>query len=544
MSMAQNTMNIYQSNGSVLQIPINSIDSITYTLINPGNFASLSTLTLSNISANTATSGGNITNDGGSSVTQRGVCWGTSQNPTTANSTTSDGNGIGNYSSNLTGLTASTTYYVRAYAINSAGTAYGNQVSFNTSSSGGNQPTVVTNTITNITGTSANVASDVTSDGGETILARGACWSTSPNPTTSNSTTSDGGTVGAFSSAITGLQLNTTYYVRAYATNIYGTAYGAQLSFITLNLPVLSTTSVSGITHLSAVGGGNVSSDGGSPVTQRGVCWSTTSGPTVLDSVAVNGTGLGSFASAIQYLSANSTYYVRSYATSSVGTAYGNEVVFITLPAFTAGSGVSDIEGYTYASIVLSNGQEWMAENLRVAAYANGDPIPNVTADLAWEALSTGAYCWYDNQSTYETISGKLYNWYAVSDSRDVCPIGWHVPTDAEWYSFESYLDPTINDPNATGSRGFYGAAKMKSAINWDGTNESGFSAVPGGHRLINSQVGLGFGFSNNAFWWTSSIAPNNFSWARSIGPNAGEEGVGRGYESRGVGYSVRCLKD
>jgi hypothetical protein len=130
---AQTSMNIYQSNGTVLQIPISSIDSITYTLSNPGNLATINTLPIGNTSSSSATSGGSISATGGSLVTQRGVCWSTAQNPTTANSSTNDGSGTGSFTSNLTGLTANTTYYVRAYAINSAGTAYGNELMFTTS---------------------------------------------------------------------------------------------------------------------------------------------------------------------------------------------------------------------------------------------------------------------------------------------------------------------------------------------------------------------------------------------------------------------------
>ena len=134
---AQTMMNIHQSNGTVLQIPLNTIDSITYTIPNPGNLATLTTTSASNVTTASATLGGNITANGGSTVTQRGVCYGTSTNPTTANTTTNDGSGTGSFISNLAGLTASTTYYVRAYATNSAGTAYGNEVSFTTTAGGG-----------------------------------------------------------------------------------------------------------------------------------------------------------------------------------------------------------------------------------------------------------------------------------------------------------------------------------------------------------------------------------------------------------------------
>lgn len=137
MMNAQTIMNIHQSNGIVLQIPINTIDSITYTIPNPGNLATLTTTAANSIAETTAVSGGNITNDGGSLITQRGVCYSTNPSPTTANTIIISGSGIGSFTSNLTGLTATTTYYVRAYATNSAGTAYGNEVSFTTSAGGG-----------------------------------------------------------------------------------------------------------------------------------------------------------------------------------------------------------------------------------------------------------------------------------------------------------------------------------------------------------------------------------------------------------------------
>ena len=134
---AQTIMNIHQSNGTVLQIQMNTIDSITYTINNPGNQATVSTLPIGNITSTSATSGGNVTNNGGTPVTQRGLVWSTSPNPTTANNSTNDGSGTGNFTSNLSGLTASTTYYLRAYATNSAGTAYGNELSFTTTAGGG-----------------------------------------------------------------------------------------------------------------------------------------------------------------------------------------------------------------------------------------------------------------------------------------------------------------------------------------------------------------------------------------------------------------------
>jgi hypothetical protein len=293
----------------------------------------VTTTSISSITSTTATGGGNVTSIGGSAVTARGICWSTSQNPTVALSTkTSDGTGFGSFTSSITGLTASTLYYVRAYATNSSGTAYGSQVSFTSLS--GATPTVTTTSISSITSTTATGGGNVTSIGGSAVTARGICWSTSQNPTVALTTkTTNGSGTGSFTSSITGLTSSTLYYVRAYATNTAGTAYGSQVSFTTLsNLPTLSTTTASSITLTSAVSGGNITSDGGSAVTIRGVCWSTTQNPTIaLTTKTSNGTGTGSFTSNLTNLSPGTVYYIRAYATNSAGTNYGSQVSFNTI---------------------------------------------------------------------------------------------------------------------------------------------------------------------------------------------------------------------
>jgi hypothetical protein len=193
-------------------------------------------------------------------------------------------------------------------------------------------PTVTTTAISSITQTTASSGGNVTSDGGSAVTARGVCWSTSSNPTTSNSKTTDGSGTGSFTSSITGLNPLTTYYVRAYATSNAGTSYGSERSFTTTAAiaPSLTTTAISSIYNTTASGGGNISSDGGSAVTSRGVCWSTSSNPTTSNSKTTDGSGSGSFTSSLTGLTRNTTYYVRAYATNGVGTAYGNEVSFTT----------------------------------------------------------------------------------------------------------------------------------------------------------------------------------------------------------------------
>jgi uncharacterized protein (TIGR02145 family) len=294
----------------------------------------LTTNPIVDITSTTAKSGGTINADCGANATSKGVVWSNSPNPTVSASTkTNDGTGTGSFSSSLTGLSPNTTYYVRAYATNSVGTGYGNEINFTTSTSFV-LPTVSTISASSISTTTATSGGNISSDGGSAVTTRGVVWSTSPTPTISLSTkTSDGSGTGSFSSSLTGLSPNTTYYVRAYATNSVGTGYGNQVIFITNSTtfpPTVTTSSISAITSTTATSGGNISSDGGSAVTTRGVIWSTSTNPTIsLTTKTSNGTGTGTFSSSLSGLSQNTTYYVRAYATNSIGTGYGEVLKFI-----------------------------------------------------------------------------------------------------------------------------------------------------------------------------------------------------------------------
>ncbi|MEY2916623.1 MAG: hypothetical protein RIS73_337, partial [Bacteroidota bacterium] len=190
----------------------------------------ISTATITSITNTTAISGGNITSDGGATVTARGVCWSTSANPNVSGNHTSDGSGTGIFTSNITGLNASTIYYLRAYATNTAGTAYGNELTFTTSATAA-LATITTTAIALISTTTASSGGNVISDGGAAITARGICWGTTANPVATGNHTTDGTGTGTFTGAITGLTPATLYHVRAYATNSVGIAYGADISF-------------------------------------------------------------------------------------------------------------------------------------------------------------------------------------------------------------------------------------------------------------------------------------------------------------------------
>jgi uncharacterized protein (TIGR02145 family) len=256
-----------------------------------------------------------------------------------------------------------------------------------------------------------------------------------------------------------------------------------------------------------------------------------------------DGSGLGSYTSNLSGLTTNTTYYVRAYATNSSGTAYGNELSFTTSTSgvivTNPGAGVT-FDGHTYSSIVLGNGQEWMAENLRTTVYANGDPIPNTVDGNLWSNLTTGAWAHYQNNSSYENPYGKLYNWYTVDDSRNVCPTGWHVPSDDEWSSFVNYLDP-----NANGGSNFNAAGgKMKSTQYWlspnqDANNESGFSGLPGGNRSVN---GAFYGITAGGTWWCSTETNIDNALIRYLWYNDGN--ADRQTYSKREGFSVRCIRD
>ena len=354
---------------------------------------------------------------------------------------------------------------------------------------GGCVPRLTTSAVTNLTHNSASGGGHITADGGSAVTARGVAYGTAQNPTTSNSTTSDGSGTGVFSSEMTGLSHSTLYYVRAYAVNGIGTSYGNEISFSTSlpppALPTLTTTAVTSITSIGATTGGEITSDGYAAVTARGVAYSTSVNPTTAAQTTSNGTGTGVFASNLTGLTQSTLYYVRAYATNSVGTAYGNELSFNTL-AFVCGTSlVADGEGNTYNTVQIGN-QCWTQSNLNVTKYRNGDNISNLTNGSQWSGTppsATGAWCSYNNNNANDATNGKLYNWYAVNDGRGLCFTGWHVPSDGEWTTLS----------NALGGASVAGGA-MKTTTGWaspntGATNSSGFNGRAAGFRSSSASV-------------------------------------------------------
>ena len=309
-------------------------------------------------------------------------------------------------------------------------------------------------------------------------------------------------------------------------------------------LPTLTTT-ISSIKGTSAVIGGDITNNGGGAVTSRGVCWGTSSNPTTGDNSTVNGSGTGIFTSNLSGLTRNTTYYVRAYAINSAGISYGNEMSFTTTNAV-YGNGLTDASGNTYQSVIIGT-QEWMAENLRTSKYADGTSIPNVKdgdlwADLdfgvgqgdtsQWDGNPLGAWCHYDNDSQYDSIYGKLYNWFAVGTEK-LCPTGWHVPSYDEWTLLIDYL----------GVNGYENKESwaLKSRSDWNGSDNYGWNGLPGGYRDDNGPF-FYEGYRGRGMWWTSTPIyltsafhtrfADHYDWFNRIEMD------------KVYGFSVRCLKD
>jgi uncharacterized protein (TIGR02145 family) len=391
--------------------------------------------------------------------------------------------------------------------------------------------------VTDILATSCIVNYNISKQGSSAITQSGvlwAPWSFNDYDLADEVINSSTG-IGNFSLAIPDLSPSTIYYVRSFAKNSQGISIGNMISFTTPSLsavPTVTTYIVSDITQTTATCGGNVTLPGGSLITARGICWGTSSNPLVTGNHTTDGAVLGGFTSSLTGLTQNTIYYVRAYATNGTGTGYGNEVNF-GIPG-TTGT-MSDIDGNSYSTQQIGS-QTWMAENLKTTKYRDGTNIPNVTDGDTWAALTSGAYCWYENDaSTYKETYGALYNYYAVVDSHNLCPTGWHVPTDGEWTTLTNYLG---------GETIAGGLLKEAGTTHWispntGANNGSGFTALPSGYFY--NQYGFG-SIGSYAEWWTSTEFDANNAWARDMGYN--NIRVNRYGDFKNGGFSVRCLKD
>ena len=409
-------------------------------------------------------------------------------------------------------------------------------------------PLVSTTAVTAISYTTATSGGEVTDDGGATVTARGVCWNTSPDPTTANNKTTDGTGNGSFVSNLISLQPGTIYYVKSYATNSVGTSYGNEISFTTLQPPTATTAAATSLASTTATLNGTVNANNQSTTVTFEYGTTTSYGQTI-NAIpnTVSGSTNTTVSANLTGLTTSTMYHFRVKAVSSVGTTYGSDVSFTTLgggiifnPNLTYGS-VSDNDGNTYKTILIGT-QTWMAENLKTTKYSDGTAISNVTNNTTWTGLTTGAYCWYNNDAaTNKATYGALYNWLAVdataNGGKNVCPTGWHVPTDAEWTTMTTYLG---GESVAGGKLKETGTTHWRSP-NTGATNETGFTALPGGMR---DEYGEFSSINDVGYWWSSSMNGSDMTkaWYRMF--FSFDKDVFGFDISKKSGFSVRCMKN
>ena len=588
-------------------------EELTLTTKKEIELPTVTTAEVKDITETTAVSGGEVTSDGGGEVTARGICWSTSQNPTIEDDKTTNGSGVGSFTSQIPDLVPNTQYYVRAYATNEAGTSYGEEKTFTTlevipeepgdepeepgdepeepgdepeepgdepeqpgdepeepgdepeepgdepeepgdepeepgdepeepgdePEEPGDEPEtpeqpeevapeVTTAEVTGITVNSAVCGGEVISGGDAVIVARGVCWNTSGQPTVSDTYTMDGSNIGSYTSNMTNLEQNTTYYVRAYATNVKGvTAYGEEVIFTTLEklLPEVTTaTEVTEITVNSAVCGGEVTFNGNVSVTARGICWSTSQNPTIEDNKTEDGSGLGSFTSSMTNLEHNTAYYVRAYATNEVGIAYGEEVSFTTLPI----EGTTN--GHSWVDLGLPSGKKWATCNV-------GATSPEEYGDyFAWGETSTKETYTEDNCPTYGLSISELQSQGYIDGEGNLTVQydaatanwggDWRMPTKAEYNELLNNCTwewTTQNSVNGYKVKGPSGA--------------SIFLPAAGGYHLSLFSAG------SYGYYWSSTPLDYGGSYdGYAYGLYFHSSGHDISYNYRYIGHSVRSV--
>ena len=266
----------------------------------------------------------------------------------------------------------------------------------------------------------------------------------------------------------------------------------------------------------------------------------------------IAGHNIQSVSADISGLTSGTTYYVRVHAVNSAGATYGNEIIFTTPDKGT----VDDIDGNVYKTIMVGN-QIWMAENLKVTKFNDGTEIPNITDGCEWYSSMTPEYCWYNNDTSTRDVFGGLYNWHTVNPSsngnKNVCPAGWHVPTDQEWNTLELYL---IDNGFGYGGSGKEIAKTLAVTSGWrtsdavdspgndqSTNNLTGFSAVATGGRNANNSNCLGFWYiGETTRWWCRPENNDGTNWAREVSWFTGD--FIRYYPDKQFGQSIRCVKD
>ncbi|HEX2968810.1 MAG TPA: FISUMP domain-containing protein [Bacteroidales bacterium] len=428
----------------------------------------LSTYEISGLTATSAVSGGVVISDGGEGIISRGICWSQQSNPEITGKITSDGTGIGSFISNLTGLAPGTRYYIRAYATNSIGTNYGEEISFITK---GEPPALTACTVTGITTTSAVLQGTINPNDLSTEIYFEYGTTSNYGSTgqgNNNQITGDYDTTASVT--ISDLVPGTVYHFRLKAVNQLGQSFSEDRTFTTLGQkPTYTNFSIKSVStnniklSISVIANyltSNVTIEYGT---------SNLYGSSMIpDENSFTGNTLTLMEITLGSLTPGTYYYFRVKLENSLGVTYTGGKSFKTYNAV-------DADNNGYYSVIIG-AQEWLSENLKSTHYSNGDSIPNIKDEYNWSALTSPGYCTYMNEQP--GVYGNLYNFYVASDSRNVCPAGWHVPSMDEWNTLISQLGGAVEADKKIREAGL-----AHWYFDMGANNSTGLSILPAGHR-------------------------------------------------------------
>lgn len=396
-------------------------------------------------------------------------------------------------------------------------------------------PDILTLDAVNVGSGSAESGGKIRSSGSTAIRAKGICWSLEENPSADSiNKTNEGPGQDNFASKAKGLLANSRYFLRAWAENDAGIAYGNQVSFSTSGIDSLI---CSRVIHEGNITAGFSAEGSSTRIPYLGNIEGN------YPEVRFNSGGISGLTAILEagFFSADSGHITIKFSgiPAKAGTAYFLLKIGGKSCTLYRQVGIADREGNSYETISIGT-QVWMKQNLNTAFYRNGDSIPYLASDTAWSNANSGAFCMQTETPDAEFFFGKLYNWHALADPRGLCPEGFHIPADEEWLQMETFL----------GGKGGAGGKMKTKGIQEEGSglwfspnsgasNSSGFSGIPGGYR---KPEGVLFSLGQYGYWWTSSAVDEANAWYRSL--SFLNPASNRNFSSKISGKSIRCIRD
>ena len=489
-------------------------DSLAFVRADPPTVDSDS---ISGITGSAATLHGRILSDGGESVTARWFLYGTTRTALADSIGGTVGLPDSLFTASISALTPAGTWYMAAFAKNAKGTSSGDTLQFVVPVA----PTMDTDSIASITATTATFHGRTLSTGGAALSHRWFRYGTSAAALNDSIAGVAGTPDSLFTASVTSLTAG-TYYVAAFGKNLVGTSSGDTLQFVVPVAPTMDTDSMSARTATTATLHGKVVSNGGGALTHQWFRYGLTAA-SLTDSIAVSGTTTP-FSVGVSGLTPATQYYYAAFGKNAAGTATGD-----TLSFWTKCSVDSVVyNSYTYGVVQIGD-QCWFDENLQTTKFSDGTAIPSPATNALWAGLSTPGHA--EHNDKVRTEDGLLYNWYAASDSKGLCPSGWHVPTEAAFDSLSNFLGVST-----AGNQ-----LRVGSPI-WDGTNETGFSGLPSGGRA--GSTGNFYGYNIRAIFWSTTVDTANPSNAARAALTSVTPTLGMTTLDKRTGMSVRCLQD